>query len=114
MGLLDGAPQIAEPADVGDVEHDQDIRGLDLLRRPIGVISPVRHEKAEPLGDRRRVRDRRPMPACGEEVPQGDFASHTVAVGVDVRRQSDARTRPEHGRDRLRSGGAVGRNRNAV
>src|SRR2546430_8490218 len=37
-------------------------------------------------------RSPRPQPARAEQVPQRDFAAHPVAVGVDVRRERDARS----------------------
>src|SRR5205807_10585706 len=70
VGLFDGALQVAEAAQLGDVEYDDDVRRLDLLGCPIGAVGPGGKQKVEPLGDGRRVRDRRFESARGEEVPE--------------------------------------------
>ena len=114
VGPFDRVLKVAEPAEVRDVEDHHHVRRLDLLRRAAGMIGAVRDQKLEPLGDGRGVRDGRGDPAVREQVPQRHLAPYAVTVRVDVRRQGNAPTRREHGRDRPRRAGAVGGNRNAV
>src|SRR5438552_11553367 len=43
VGVRDGALQVAETAKVRDVEHDHDVRGLDLLGRAVKEIRSEEH-----------------------------------------------------------------------
>jgi len=60
VGVRDGALQVAETAEVRDVEHDHDVRGLDLLGRAVRAIGAAREQKVEALGDRGGIGDPRP------------------------------------------------------
>ena len=82
--------QIAEAAQVADIEHDDHVGALDFLHGAVGGVGAIRDQEVEAVGNPGRVRDRGGDAPRLEQVPQPDLASDTVAVGVDVRRQHNA------------------------
>ena len=94
--VLDGARQVAQPGQVGDVEHEHHVRRRDLPHRALGTVGAVRQQKVKPLGDRCGVRDHRLEAPSSQEVPQRHLAPHAVAVRIHVRGEGDAAAGDEH------------------
>ena len=105
--------QHAEPAQVGDVEHHDQVGAADLLHRLPGLLHSrqVLEQEHEPRRRGRRIGDHDVDAARLQQVSQTRLAAEAVAVGIDVSREADALSRMERGGEGARGLDAVGRKR---
>src|SRR5438876_869108 len=114
LPFTDDRRQVAEPAQIADVERGDDIGALDLSRGTVARVGTFRNQKMETVGNGGGIGDADGDAAGTQQVPQPDLTADAVAVGVDVRRQSDvtrAGERRYHVASRL---GSARRNGHAV
>ena len=80
--VRDGLGEHAEPAEVGDVEHDDQVGAAELLHRLGGAIYPgqVLEQEAETRRRGRRVGDHDVHAASPQQVGEARLAAETVAV----------------------------------
>ena len=89
--LGDRSGQHPEAAEIGDVEHDDDVGGAERLDRLRAAIDPrhIAKEKIEPGRRGCRIGDHRLDADFAEEQDQTGFAAEPVAVGIDVGGETD-------------------------
>jgi hypothetical protein len=91
--------QHAEPGQIRDVQHDDEVGPPKLLDRFRGAIDPrqVIEQEAEPGRGEARVGDHRVDALGAEQMDQADLAAEAVPVGVYVGRDADPLPGPECG-----------------
>src|SRR5256714_15542957 len=87
LPLVDYARQVAEPADVPDVERCDDVRGLDLPDRAITRIRAFRNHELEALRDASGIGDRDRDTAGLEQIPHTEFTANSISIRIDIRGQ---------------------------
>ena len=111
LALADHRRQVAEPAEVPDVQRYNEIGALDLTHRPVARVGPIGNQEVEALGDLRGVGDAHRYTERAQQIPEPDLAPDAVAIGVDVGRQRDVASTGEcrrHVARRLRASGGYG------
>ena len=92
--LADGLAEHAEAAEVGDVEHDDEVGPAQLLdgfRRPVHP-GQVLEQKPETRRRGRRIGDHDVHAVRPQEVGETGLAAEAVAVGVYVGGETDPPT----------------------
>ena len=89
LPFADHCREVAEPAQITDVERCNDVGAFDFTHCPIARVGAGRNQEVEAFGNGGRVGDADIDAAGAQQVPQTDFTPHAVAVGIDVRRQND-------------------------
>ena len=114
LSLVDHSRQVAQPAEVPDVQRRDHIGPLDLTHRAVARIGAIGNHEVEALGDLGGIGDRHRHTACAQQMPQPDLAADAVAIGVDMRRQNDVAGAGERRRNVASRPGTLRRNGNAV
>ncbi len=114
LACVDDRCQVAEAADVADVERGDVVGALDLMHGMRARVGAFGNQKIEALGDPGGVRDRDRHATRAQQVPEADFAADPVPIGVDVGSQYDVLRAGERRRNVASRPGTLRRNGNAV
>jgi hypothetical protein len=83
--------QHPEAAQVGDIQHHDDIRGPQRLHRfgaPVDLGKAAKEKIESRRGDR-RIRDQDVDADSPEHIGQADLAAQAVSIGIDVGGEAD-------------------------
>ncbi len=102
--------QHAEAAQVGDVEHQDEVGAADLLHRLRGPVDAgqVVQQELESRRRGRRVGDHRVGAERTQQVHHRHFAAESVAVGIDVGGDADPLARFDRRGERSCRGSLLG------
>ena len=102
--------EVAEAAQIGDVEHHDDVGAPELADALPGVIDArqVVKEEGKPGGGRSGVGDDGVDALRPEQVRQPGLAAEAIAVRIDVGGQADSLARHEHRGQGPRRGDTIG------
>ena len=84
-------PETAQPAQVGDVQHGDDVGAAKLLDGIVTAVHPrqIGEQKVVALRRGRRVGDCHIAPPSPQQVGEPNLASQSVAIGIHVSDEAD-------------------------
>src|SRR5439155_27290944 len=89
LRFTDDRRQVAEPAQIADVERGDDIGALDLSRGTVARVGTFRNQKMETDGNGGGIGDADGDATGTQQGPQPDLTAHAVDVAVAARRQNE-------------------------
>jgi hypothetical protein len=105
--------QHPQPAQLGDIEHDDHVGAADLFDRFGCPVHPGQlvEQEAEARGSRGGIGHAHRHPAREQQVGQCCFAAESVTVGIDVGGEADPLPRVEECGERFGGSHLLGRKR---